>query len=75
AKTAAAAIALRIGLLTIALGLIGHCSRAQAEAQLQPSVLTDLLRSALDVDPLVSGALAQIRVAEQRLVQAQAGFG
>lgn len=75
ARTAAAAIALRVGLLTIALGLIGPCARAQVEAQLQPPVLTDLLRSALDADPLVNGALAQIRVAEQRLVQAQAGFG
>ncbi len=66
ARLAAAAPALRAGCLT-ALLLLTTAVQAQ--------VLADLLRSALASDPAVNGALSQIRAAEQRLVQAQAGFG
>jgi outer membrane protein len=37
--------------------------------------LPDLYRAALAADPQVQGALSQVRAAEQRLVQAKAGFG
>lgn len=54
--------------LVFALGLsCGLASQAQ--------ILPELRRSALDSDPAVAGALAQWRAAEQRVVQAQAGFG
>lgn len=54
--------------LVFALGLTcGLASQAQ--------ILPELRRNALDNDPAVAGALAQWRAAEQRVVQAQAGFG
>lgn len=54
--------------LVLAVGLAcGLASQAQ--------ILPELRRSALDNDPAVAGALAQWRAAEQRVVQAQAGFG
>ena len=41
----------------------------------QAQSLSELHQIALDTDPVVSGALAQVRAAEQRVVQAQAGMG
>ena len=67
AGAVAPVIALRVGLAAAALLLVGPSAQAQ--------VLADLLRSALAADPAVTGALAQVRAAEQRRVQAQAGFG
>ena len=67
AAARAALPALRAALLLAALQL--------AWPTVQAEVLADLLRSALASDPAVTGALAQIRAAEQRLVQAQAAFG
>ena len=67
ARPAAATLALRAGLLASALLLTAPATQAQ--------VLADLLRSALAADPAVGGAQSQIRAAEQRLVQARAGFG
>lgn len=67
AWAAAAVPGLRVGLVAAAVLLAGPAARAQ--------VLADLLRSALATDPAVNGALSLIRVAEQRLVQAQAGLG
>ena len=67
ARPAAATLALRAGLLASALLLTVPAAQAQ--------VLADLLRSALAADPAVGGAQSQIRAAEQRLVQARAGFG
>lgn len=66
ARPTVAGLAWRAGLLA-ALLLLGTATQAQ--------VLADLLRSALASDPAVNGALSQIRAAEQRLVQARAGFG
>ena len=37
--------------------------------------LPDLVQAALSTDPAVAGAEAQLRAAEQRVVQARAGFG
>ena len=71
ARPSAAVLAWRAGLLVAAL-LVGTLS---AQAQIQAPVLADLLRSALAAVPAVNGALAQVRAAEQRLVQAKAGFG
>ena len=41
----------------------------------QAESLADLYRAAINVDPAVVGAQAQVRAAEQRVVQARAGFG
>ena len=57
----------RIAMLAILGGPWVACAWGQA--------LPELWRSALDADPAVSGAQAQVRAAEQRVVQAQAGFG
>lgn len=48
---------------------LGLASSAHAQR------LPDLYRAALAADPQVQGALSQVRAAEQRLVQAKAGFG
>ena len=66
ARPTVAGLVWRAGLLA-ALLLLGTATQAQ--------VLADLLRSALAADPAVGGAQSQIRAAEQRLVQARAGFG
>jgi outer membrane protein len=57
-------------------GLVAVCAASlglpgMAHAQRLP----DLYRAAVAADPQVQGALSQVRAAEQRLIQAQAGFG
>ncbi len=59
--------AARLGLVAMSMLLASACAQAQ--------VLPDLLRSALGTDPAVTSAQAQVRAAEQRLVQARASFG
>lgn len=51
--------------------LAGLCCGAAVKAQ----VLSNLSRDALAADPGLAGAQAQVQAAEQRVVQARAGFG
>jgi len=46
-----------------------------APALLHAQSLTELVRNAVDIDPAVTAAQAQLVAAEQRLTQAKAGFG
>lgn len=46
-----------------------------APVLLHAQSLTELVRSAMDIDPAITAAEAQVRAAEQRLTQAKAGFG
>jgi outer membrane protein len=46
-----------------------------APALLHAQSLTALVHAAMDVDPAITAAEAQLRAAEQRLTQAKAGFG
>ncbi len=59
----------RAGLACLVVLSIGLPGRAHAQR------LPDLYRAALDADPQVQGVLSQLRASEQRLVQAQVGFG
>ena len=59
----------RAGLACLVVLSIGLPGRAHAQR------LPDLYRAALAADPQVQGVLSQLRASEQRLVQAQAGFG